>query len=60
MPKKIFKRLKENFCVYLLVAANLIYAVKNNCFDWLLWLSIGLCILSVVFCFIFAYGGNEK
>lgn len=60
MIKKIFKRLAENFCIYLLAIANFVYAVKNNCFDWLLWVSTGLCVLSVFFCFVFACGGDDQ
>lgn len=48
MFKRILKNLSDSFCIYLLTAVNVIHAIKTNCFDWLLWLSVGLCALSAI------------
>lgn len=48
MLKRFFKNLSHSFCIYLLAAFNLIHAIQNNSYDWLLWVSLGLTILSLV------------
>ncbi len=40
--KKIMKALPQNLGLYTLTALNLIYAIHNQSFDWLLWASVGL------------------
>ncbi len=50
--KKIMKALPQNLGLYTLTALNLIYAICNRSFDWLLWASVGLtaaaAILSII------------
>lgn len=52
MVKNIFKKIAQSFCVYLLTAMNLIYAIQNNTYDWLLWASVALTAASLVLCII--------
>lgn len=54
MIKRFLKQLSHNFCLYVLVAMNILHAIKNSAFDWLLWVSVALCALSIVLCFISA------
>lgn len=58
MAKSFFRNISKNFCVYLLTIANIIHALDNDAFDWLLWLSIALSGISVVLCAIAARGGD--
>lgn len=55
MVKRFIKNILQNFCIYLLTLANIIHAISNNSVDWLLWLSIILCGLSVALCAMTAY-----
>lgn len=48
MVKEFFRRLSHNFCLYLLAIMNLIHAIEHRSFDWLLWVSLALVLLSVV------------
>lgn len=48
MTKRIFKKISQNFCIYLLAALNLIHALQENSYDWLLWTSLFLIALSVL------------
>lgn len=45
--KKILRNLADSFCLYLLAALNIIHAIQNQTFDWLLWVSVALTILSL-------------
>lgn len=57
MAKRFFKNVSQNFCVYLLTVANITHAIVNAAFDWLLWLSIALCALSIILCAVTACRG---
>lgn len=46
MIKRFFKNLSQSFCIYLLAALNLIHAVQNHSYDWLLWVSLILVAVS--------------
>lgn len=59
MVKRFFQEISKNFCIYLLGIANLIHAIQTHCFDWLLWVSLILCGVSVVLSFLCAYRGGE-
>ena len=48
MLKDFWKQLRQSFCVYLLCALNLIHAITTKRFDWLLWVSVALVVLSVI------------
>lgn len=48
MLKEFFNQLRHSFCVYLLCALNLIHAITARCFDWLLWASVVLVLLSLI------------
>lgn len=48
MIKRFFQNVSKSFCVYLLTALNLIHALQHNSFDWLLWVSLGLSVLSLI------------
>ena len=48
MVKRFFKNLSQSFCVYLLSALNLIHAIEKQDYDWLLWVSLALTLLSLV------------
>lgn len=47
MVKRIFKKFSQSFCIYLLAALNLIHAVEKQDYDWLLWVSLALALLSL-------------
>lgn len=55
MAKRFFKNVSQNFCIYFLTIANITHAIVNATFDWLLWLSIILCGLSLTLCAVTAY-----
>lgn len=48
MMKRIFNKLSQNFCIYLLAILNLIHAIEHQDYDWLLWLSLALAVLSLI------------
>lgn len=48
MLKELLGQLRHSFCVYLLCALNLIHAITTKCFDWLLWVSVALVVLSLI------------
>lgn len=48
MAKRFFRNLSHSFCLYLLTAMNIIYAIERQSFDWPLWASVALTILSIV------------
>ena len=48
MIERFFKHISQSFCAYLLAAFNLIHAVQKQDYDWLLWVSLGLALLSLV------------
>ena len=52
MIKRFFSRLRDNLCVYLCCLVNLTLAIRSNTLDWLHWLAVGLCILSVILCLV--------
>ena len=54
MVRNIFKKIAQNFCIYLLTAMNLIHAIQKNTYDWLLWASAALTAISLVLCIISA------
>ena len=54
MVKNIFKKIAQNFCIYLLTAMNLIHAIQKNAYDWLLWASVALAVVSLALCIISA------
>lgn len=60
MLKRFFKNLSHSFCIYLLAIFNLIHAIQNNSYDWLLWVSIGLTILSLVLSIADAIKGGHQ
>ena len=61
MLKRFFKNLTNSFCIYLLAIANLIHAIQNDSYDWLLWVSLGLTVLSLVLSIVDAIkGGSEN
>lgn len=58
MVREFFRRLSHNFCLYLLAAMNLIHAIAHESFDWLLWVSLSLVVLSVIMNFICTFKGG--
>lgn len=60
MVKRFFRNLSESFCLYLLAFLNLMYAIEHQSFDWLLWVSLGLVLLSVALNLISAIKGGSK
>lgn len=60
MAKRFFKNIAQNFCIYFLTIANLIHAIHAQCFDWLLWISLALSVLSVILCLIRAAKGETS
>ena len=44
---KMKRFFKKNTALYLLTAANIIYAVKHS-FNWLTWLAIGLSAITFI------------
>lgn len=48
MLKRFFKNISKSFCIYLLAIFNLIHAIQNNSYSWMLWVSLGLTALSLV------------
>lgn len=48
MLKRLFKNIAQSFCIYLLAALNLIHAIQHNHYDWLLWISLSLVVLSLI------------
>lgn len=56
MFKKILRNLSGSFCIYFLAAANIIHAIETECFDWLLWLSVCLCALSIILTIVYSAG----
>lgn len=54
MVKNFFKKISQNFCVYLLTALNLTRAIQTSNYDWLLWVSLALSVASLVLCVILA------
>lgn len=59
MVKRFFRNLSGSFCLYLLAFLNLMHAIEHQAFDWLLWVSLGLVLLSVVLNFISAAKGES-
>lgn len=58
MTKRFFKNVLQNFGIYLLTLANIVHAVSNHSCDWLLWVSIALCGLSIALCAVTARKGG--
>ncbi len=48
MIKRFFRNLSKSFCIYLLVAMNVIHAIQRQSYDWLLWVSIILAGVSLL------------
>lgn len=59
MLKRFLKNLSQSFCIYLLAALNLIHAVQQNHYDWLLWTSIALALLSLILNLASAISGGD-
>lgn len=59
MVKRFFKNLLRSFCIYLLAAMNLIHAVQNQSYDWLLWVSLILVAASLVLNLVSAIKGGD-
>ena len=59
MLKRFFKNLSQSFCIYLLAILNLIHALQDNSYDWLLWASLGLTALSLVLNIVSAIKGGD-
>ena len=60
MLKRFLKNISQSFCIYLLVILNLIHAIQNNRFDWLLWASLGLAAISLVLNIVSAMRGGDR
>ena len=60
MLKRFFKNLSHSFCIYLLAVFNLIHAVQNNSYDWLLWVSIALTAVSLILSIVDARNGSAE
>lgn len=60
MMKRFFKNLSQSFCIYLLALCNLISAIQEQDFDWLLWVSLGLAVLSLVLNIVAAAKGGSE
>lgn len=60
MVKRFFHNLSGSFCLYLLAFLNLMNAIEHQSFDWLLWVSLGLVLLSVALNLISAIKGGSK
>ena len=60
MLKRFFKNISNSFCIYLLAICNMIHAIQNNSYDWLLWVSLGLCVLSLALSVVDAIKGGAK
>lgn len=60
MLKRFFNNISQSFCIYLLVILNLIHAIQNNRYDWLLWVSLGLAALSLVLNIVDATKGGAR
>lgn len=59
MLKRFFKTISRSFCIYLLAALNLIHAIQTKTYDWLLWVSLALVVLSLVLALISAANGGD-
>lgn len=59
MLKRFLKNLSHSFCIYLLAVMNLIHAVTEREFDWLLIASLLLSALSVILNLVAAVKGGE-
>lgn len=59
MIKRFFKNLSQSFCIYLLAALNLIHAVQNHSYDWLLWVSLILVAASFALNLVSAIKGGD-
>lgn len=59
MVKRFFKNLSQSFCIYLLAALNLIHAIQKQDYDWLLWVSLALALLSLALALIAAVKEDE-
>lgn len=59
MAKAFFKNISKSVCIYLLAVNNLAHALKHGSLDWLDWLSISLCVLSVGFAYVTAKGDQN-
>lgn len=60
MIVRFFRNLWSNFCLYLLVFLNLMHAIEKQSYDWLLWVSLILAVLSVMLNFILAVKGDKQ
>lgn len=58
--KKIIRGLADNFCLYLLAALNIVHAIQHQTFDWLLWVSVALTVLSIVLTVVCASREDRK
>lgn len=58
--KKMIRCLADNFCLYLLAVLNIIHAIQRQTFDWLLWASVALTVLSIVLTIVCASREDHK
>lgn len=54
MLKRFFIRLRNNLCIYLCCLLNLTIAIRFNTLDWIHWLAVILCIISIILCLVCA------
>ena len=59
MLNRFFQNLSQSFCVYLLAALNLIHAIQQNRYDWLLWVSLFLVVVSLILNLASAISGGD-
>ena len=52
MLKVFAKKILADIWLYILNVLNLVYSIKNDSFDWLLWLSLSLGGASLILNFI--------
>jgi len=60
MISRFFKNLSQSFCIYLLAALNLIHAIQKQSYDWLLWVSLILVMVSIALNLISAIKGEQE
>lgn len=60
MAKRFFKNISQSFSTYVLATLNVAHAIKNQSYDWLLWLSLALVSLSLILSLVSAIKGGEE
>lgn len=59
MLQRFLKTISRGFCIYLLAMLNLIHAIQTQTYDWLLWVSLALVVLSLILALIGAARGGD-